>query len=144
MLGRKITEIIPLKNADLEMLTYVMNTGHSKQFEYYVKRLDQWLLISIHHSRNNFLTVIFDNITEKKKTEQKLIDSEETMSLTLEVTGEGIWEWRMDDTVKHNRQWCHILGLDEKYLTHHVDVYVDRIHPDDRAIGVPSCRDNGG
>lgn len=132
LIGRKIAEIIPLKNADLEMLAYVMRTGQSQQFEYYVERLNEWLLISIHHSRNNFLTVIFENITEKKLTEQKLIDSEETMRLTLEVTGEGIWEWRKDDTVKHNEQWCHILGLDEKHLIHHLEAYVERIHPDDR------------
>lgn len=132
LVGSKIAEIIPLKNADLEILAYVMHTGQSQQFEYYVKRMDEWLLISIHHSRNNYLTVIFENITEKKLTEQKLIDSEKTMRLTLEVTGEGIWEWRKNDSVKHNEQWCHILGLDEKYLIHHVDTYVDRIHPDDR------------
>ena len=132
MIGRKITEIILLKKADLAILANVMNTGLSQQFEYYVKRLDEWLLISVHHSRNNFLTIIFENITDKKITEQKLIDSEQTMSLTLEVTGEGLWEWRADGTVIHNKQWCRILGLDENFMTHHVDSYVDRIHPDDR------------
>lgn len=134
MIGRKITEIILLKKADLAILANVMNTGLSQQFEYYVKRLDEWLLISVHHSRNNFLTIIFENITDKKITEQKLIDSEQTMSLTLEVTGEGLWEWRADGTVIHNKQWCRILGLDENFMTHHVDSYVDRIHPDDREV----------
>ena len=134
MIGRKITEIILLKKADLAILANVMNTGLSQQFEYYVKRLDEWLLISVHHSRNNFLTIIFENITDKKITEQKLIDSEQTMSLTLEVTGEGLWEWRADGTVIHNKQWCRILGLDENFMAHHVDSYVDRIHPDDREV----------
>ena len=66
MVGRKIAEVILLRKVDLEMLANVMNTGHSQQFEYYVKRLDEWLSISVHHSRNNYLTLIFENITDKK------------------------------------------------------------------------------
>lgn len=54
------------------------------------------------------------------------------MSLTLEVTGEGVWEWSVDGIVKHNKQWCRILGLDENKLTHPVDAYRSRIHPHDR------------
>lgn len=141
LVGHKIAEVISLKKADLEILANVMNTGQSQQFEYYVKRLDEWLLISIHLSRNNFLTVVYENITEKKMMEQKIIDSEETMRLTLEVTGEGIWEWKADNTVKHNRKWCQIIGLNEEYITHHVDDYVARIHPEDREIVVEKLND---
>lgn len=140
IIGKKIVEVVNLKKADLKALNDVMNTGISQQFEYYVKRLDEWLLIAIHHSQHDLLTVAFENITEKKKIEQKLIESEETMRLTLEVTGEGVWEWLADGRVKHNRKWCHILGLAESDLTHDVDTYMERIYPDDREIVMTMLR----
>lgn len=68
LVGRKITEIILLKETDLKMLSDVVTTGNSQQMEYYVKRLDEWLSISIHHSQNDFLTVIFENIPPKNPT----------------------------------------------------------------------------
>ena len=59
--------------------------------------------------------------------------SEQLMRMTLEVTGEGIWDWRIEEgTVYHNRRWCSILGLDESYMTGRLEEFTIHLHPDDR------------
>ncbi|HZK47240.1 MAG TPA: hypothetical protein VFC64_04790 [Atopostipes sp.] len=95
-MGKKLHEVFNLKEEHYEMLSDVIQSGLSQQREFYLERMNEWLSITIHHSRQEYLTVMFENITEKKRTEEKLAHSENTMSRTLEVTGEGVWEWRMD------------------------------------------------
>ena len=105
-MGKKLHEVFNLKEDHYEMLSEVIQSGLSHQREFYLERINEWLSITIYYSSQEYLTVVFENITEKKRTEEKLAHSENTMSRTLEVTGEGVWEGRMDGTVTHNKQWA--------------------------------------
>ena len=131
-MGKKLHEVFNLNEDHYEMLSEVIQSGLSHQREFYLERINEWLSITIHYSSQEYLTVVFENITEKKRTEEKLAHSENTMSRTLEVTGEGVWEWRMDDKVIHNKQWAEILGLDNSKAMHHYKDYVSHLHPEDR------------
>ena len=131
-MGKKLHEVFNLKEDHYEMLSEVIQSGLSHQREFYLERMNEWLSITIHYSRQEYLIVVFENITENKRTEEKLAHSENTMSRTLEVTGEGVWEWRMDDRVIHNKQWAEILGLDNSKVMHHYEDYVSHLHPEDR------------
>ena len=132
LMGKKLHEVFNLSEDHYEMLSEVIQSGLSHQREFYLERIDEWLSITLYYSRQEYLTVVFENITEKKRTEEKLVHSENTMSRTLEVTGEGVWEWRMDGTVTHNKQWAEILGLDNSKVMHHYEDYVSHLHPEDR------------
>ena len=132
LMGKKLHEVFNLSEDHYEMLSEVIQSALSHQREFYLERIDEWLSITLYYSRQEYLTVVFENITEKKRTEEKLVHSENTMSRTLEVTGEGVWEWRMDGTVTHNKQWAEILGLDNSKAMHHYEDYVSHLHPEDR------------
>ena len=132
LMGKKLHEVFNLSEDHYEILSEVIQSGLSHQREFYLERIDEWLSITLYYSRQEYLTVVFENITEKKRTEEKLVHSENTMSRTLEVTGEGVWEWRMDGTVTHNKQWAEILGLDNSKVMHHYEDYVSHLHPEDR------------
>ena len=70
---------------------------------------------------------------EKNILYTKLKDSEELLSMIIDVTGEGLWDWHIDEgIVYHNKRWCTIMGLDEGFLSHNMEEYSDRLHPDDR------------
>lgn len=70
---------------------------------------------------------------EKNILYTKLKDSEELLSMIIDVTGEGLWDWHMDEgIIYHNKRWCTILGLDESFLSHNMEEFSDRLHPDDR------------
>jgi PAS domain S-box-containing protein len=79
------------------------------------------------------LLMVLSDITEQLLAEEKLRHSEEQLRLTLNATGEGIWDWNITaNTVHHNLRWCELLGLDDTSLTHELEFFANCIHPADR------------
>ncbi len=73
-------------------------------------------------------------MTDQKKAEEKLRESEEQLRLTLEATGEGIWDWDIvNDSINHNTRWYEILGIEEETHDHSVEFFLECIYEDDRA-----------
>ncbi len=65
---------------------------------------------------------------------QALASSEARLQYVMDATGEGVWDWNLvSNAVTHNAQWCTLLGLDENYLNHPLEAFVDLLHPDDRS-----------
>ncbi len=74
------------------------------------------------------------DVTDQKKAEEKLRESEEQLRLTLEATGEGIWDWDIvNDSINHNTRWYEILGIEEETHDHSVEFFLECIYEDDRA-----------
>ena len=72
------------------------------------------------------------DIDEKKKYENKLLENEELLRLTFEITGEGIWDWDiLSGKTYHNRRWCNILGINDSRLEHSFEFFAGKLHPDD-------------
>ena len=67
-----------------------------------------------------------------KESETRLRVSEEQLSYAFEATGEGIWDWRVEEgVVTHNQQWCVMLGMGEEQLSHGLDLLPKLLHPED-------------
>lgn len=92
------------------------------------------------------ITVIIFDVTNIKRSEEALRLSEQRLKHVLDATGEGIWDWSIQiDVVQHNAQWCRLLGLDDSYLKHPLQTFIDLIHPDDQAAvraALRACLDN--
>lgn len=72
------------------------------------------------------------NILRITHLTRELKAGEERLRLVMEATGDGIWDWRLGDgSVHHNVSWCRIFGLEESYLEHPVEAFIERIHPED-------------
>ncbi|WP_018152649.1 GGDEF domain-containing response regulator [Leeia oryzae] len=82
---------------------------------------------------SRYIQGIYRNINHRKIAETALRESEERLGFVMEATGEGVWDWDIRQSlVMHNKAWCRILGLEDGYLFHHVDIFKDLIHPDDK------------
>lgn len=58
----------------------------------------------------------------------------ERLSLALEGTELGIWDWDLrDNSVQFDRRWCEMLGLDHATMPQVIDSWSTRVHPDDIA-----------
>jgi PAS domain S-box-containing protein len=83
------------------------------------------------------ILVIATDITEIRRAQKRIEESEKRLSYALEATGEGVWDWDLSTSVvKHNAQWCRLLGIDESFLEHPVDIFATLLHPDDRATAM--------
>jgi PAS domain S-box-containing protein len=80
------------------------------------------------------ILVIANDVSELKRVQLKLEESERRLSYVLDATGEGIWDWDIrTGLVTHNRRWCQITGLDDNYLQHPLDEFAALLHVDDKA-----------
>ena len=80
------------------------------------------------------ILVIANDVSELKRTQKKLEESERRLSYVLDATGEGVWDWDIGTgIVSHNRRWCQITGLNDDYMQHPLDKFAALLHPADKS-----------
>ena len=80
------------------------------------------------------ILAIFNDITDIKKAEKALKDSQERYSLAVEGVNDGIWDWNLaTDEVYFSRRYKAILGYGDNEFVNDLDEWKKRIHPDDVA-----------
>lgn len=85
--GKKVTEVIPGIREDypelFEIYGRVATTGQPEKFEIYLEPIAAWLSISVYSTEKEHFIAVFENITDRKKAEEKLL----SLSITDELTG---------------------------------------------------------
>jgi PAS domain S-box-containing protein len=75
---------------------------------------------------------VAQDITERKRTEAALKDSEGRWRFAIEGGRDGVWEWHIgDNTLFHSKRCLEILGFEEGEIGTNADEWRDRVHPDD-------------
>ncbi len=78
--------------------------------------------------------VMFNDITEIKKTEAALKESQERYALAVEGVNDGIWDWNLiTDEVYFSRRNKAIFGYEDHEFPNDLDEWKKRICPDDTA-----------
>jgi PAS domain S-box-containing protein len=80
------------------------------------------------------ITVSFHDITEQKKAEAALVDSEQRLQLALRATHDVIWDWDVvADAQTWNAMGTQVFGWDDIVAEPQTCAWwLERIHPDDR------------
>ena len=131
-IGRAMSRLSPLSDTLARLMLKTMTFSEASTHELYLDEFDRWFQLSIFQPKQLYIALVSEDITEKKKIEEKLAESEETMRLTLDVAGEGLWQWHVEDSlVHHNKQWNRIMGYNTEAKTHALSDFMDRVHPED-------------
>ena len=72
------------------------------------------------------------DITERRRADLALKESEARWRFALEGSGDGLWDWNVQTgDVIYSKRWKEMLGYSENELAATVDVWRERVHPDD-------------
>jgi PAS domain S-box-containing protein len=94
VVGKKVTEIIPgIKETNpewFEIYGRVASTGQSEKLEGYIDALKIWLSVSVYCPEKGCFIALFTNITEQKRAEVVLRESEERYRSVISSMAEGV------------------------------------------------------
>ena len=73
------------------------------------------------------------DITERKRTESALRESEERLTLAFDGAQEGVWDWNLEtNDVTYSSRWKQMLGYAGDEIEPHISAWERLVHPDDR------------
>ena len=74
------------------------------------------------------------DLTERKRAEAALRESEERLTLAFAGAQEGVYDWNLETgAVVYSTQWKQMLGYEDHEIEPHISAFERLIHPDDLA-----------
>lgn len=81
------------------------------------------------------------DISARKRAEEKLHDTETRLSLALEELKAGYWDWEFKTNfVYYSPIWKQQLGYAENEIPNRFEEWENRLHPDDRALTLEALK----
>ena len=73
-------------------------------------------------------------LSERRRSEEALRESEERWKFAIEGSGDGVWDWNLQtDHVAYSSRWKEMLGYSDVDILPTNHEWVSRIHPEDQA-----------
>jgi PAS domain S-box-containing protein len=138
LLGRGIADVEALeREADIIRRGECIKSGECRRFESKHRSKDGRLIdveVSVTFLPDAGLYfVIIRDITERKRAESALRESEAGLAAAQRIAHIGSWEWNIeDDTARWSEETFRIFGQTPGELDEHRKRFVDMIHPDDK------------
>lgn len=109
-----------------------METQENIAFEEFYPALDMWLELSVYPSSSG-LSVYFKDITLRKESNIRLLQSNERFEKVTEATHDAIWDWDiLENTLYWGAGFKNQFGYHIEKITPTLESWTNHIHPEDR------------
>lgn len=87
-LGRRLTELVPASEAKywIDSFSDVIASGTAKRFEHFIEAAHGWFSVNVTPYGADRIATVYENITERKRAEQTLRESEERQAFLLKLS----------------------------------------------------------
>ena len=134
--GRTALEAVPDLEAHwIETYAQVARTGATLAFEQgslAMDRLFKFDAVNIEGAGSNKVALIFSDVTDRRRTEQRLIKGEERLRLALEAAKMAVWDWNLESGENiWNDAMYGMLGLQPDAAPSSYEAWMSRLFPAD-------------
>lgn len=118
VIGKCIREVFPLTEPRwIELFGKVAMTGKSVLYEDYTEQLSRHFEGYAFSPKKGQVAHIGRDITDRKKAEKELKDSQELLKYGLEGSGDGIWDWNIiENKIFFSKSWHQIFGFEDQEI----------------------------
>ena len=153
LVGKSIHEVRPgiEEFGLLDVFRRVWKTGVSEHFpakQYQDEQLQKWYENFVYRLPTGELVTVFDNITERRRSEEALWVNEERLRVTnerlelaMDAGEHGFWDWNIDtNEVFFSPRYYTMLGYENEEFPMVLETWINLMHPEDRETIVPQIQ----
>jgi PAS domain S-box-containing protein len=109
-----------------------METQENLTFEEFYPALNVWIEVTVYPSTTG-LSVYFRDITLRKESNIRLLQSNERFEKVAEATNDAIWDWNiLENTLYWGAGLKNLFGYEFEKTTPTLETWTNHIHPEDR------------
>jgi len=134
LIGRNVWEEFPAAVGSTFEREYRRALAESRTvvFEEYYEPLQTWFAVRAYPSDQG-LAIYFRDVTESRRADAKLRESEERFRLFARATNDAVWDWNVaTNQLWWNEGYVTLFGLPAEGMDPSYEAWVARLHPDDR------------
>ncbi|HEY9602997.1 MAG TPA: PAS domain S-box protein, partial [Allocoleopsis sp.] len=138
LLGKKVQDVLPAPVGQniQAAVRRVLETDSPVSLEYSIPMPEgeQYFEARMVRFHENEVIAVTRNISDRKRAEDSLRESEEQLQLALEGSGDGFWDWNVQTGETYlSPRYLEMLGYEADELSPDLSTWERLIHPDDRA-----------
>jgi PAS domain S-box-containing protein len=122
IIGEKASKVLPDMSKKLAILINkywpIVSTGKSANFEYYSEEIEKWFSVIAYSPEKGYLVTLAEDISQRKKAEKKLQDSEEKFRKVFATGPDAMVISKLSDSsiLEYNDAFLEMFGYSKEEL----------------------------
>jgi len=124
----------------LDKLTQILQDGGEETLEGFFEPLGAYCIMKVFSPADNEVALVFTDISQQRSLQERLTESNETLSLAIDLGNIAFWEWDLTtNTSSGNENWEKLYQLDGKNA---LDDWAKRVPEPDRSQSVKAIEEH--